>query len=288
MILLNLFLIVLFLTFPLLLWGYGSLYLSQNIWNRNRFIFGMIGWALAVAVIILFGKSQVAESNLLTIVSFLIMFGSIWSIAWWATKSWSPFIWWFLRKALLLHILIFCFVVISGVFIADIFPRSNSLLVLLTSIGGFLLAASIEEWVKHVSTLGLTSKEFRFTRRDFLLFTFFVTLGFSTIENAIYLFWNIDVSPWSILLIGISRILFSLTIHIFAASICVMLWWKALSYKIFSYKYTFFFLMGYIGATVVHGVYNLLLDRSYIFPLFVLTGVGYFSFTQWLNLDERE
>lgn len=287
MLLLNLFLIALFLTFPLLLWGYGSLYLSQNIWNRNRFIFGMIGWAIAVAVIILFGKSQVAESNLLTIISFLIMFGSIWSIAWWATKRGSPFIRWFLRKVLLLHSLIFCFVCIAGVLIEDIFPHSNSLLVLLTSIWGFLLAASIEEWVKHVSTLGLTSKEFRFTRRDFLLFTFFVTLGFSTIENAIYLFWNIDLSPWSILLIGISRILFSLTIHIFAASICIMLWWKALSYKIFSYKYIFFFLMGYVGATVVHGVYNLLLDRSYIFPLFVLTGVGYFSFTQWLNLDER-
>ena len=287
MLLLNLFLIALFLTFPLLLWGYGTLYLSQNIWNRNRFIFGMIGWAIAVAVIILFGKFKVSESNLLTIISFLIMFGSIWSIAWWATKSGSPFIWWFLRKVLLLHSLIFIFVCIAGVLIEDIFPHSNSLLVLLTSIWGFLLAASIEEWVKHISTLGLTSKEFRFTRRDFLLFTFFVTLGFSTIENAIYLFWKIDSSPWSILLIGISRILFSLTIHVFAASICVMLWWKALSYKIFSYKYVLFFLLGYIAATVVHGLYNFLLVHSYIFPLFVLTGVGYFSFTQWLNLDER-
>ncbi|MBP9811959.1 PrsW family intramembrane metalloprotease [Candidatus Gracilibacteria bacterium] len=287
MLLLNLFLIALFLTFPLLLWGYGTLYLSQNIWNRNRFIFGMIGGAIAVAVIILFGKFKVSESNLLTIISFLIMFGSIGSIAWWATKSGSPFIGGFLRKVLLLHSLIFVFVCIAGVLIEDIFPHSNSLLVLLTSIGGFLLAASIEEGVKHISTLGLTSKEFRFTRRDFLLFTFFVTLGFSTIENAIYLFGKIDSSPWSILLIGISRILFSLTIHVFAASICVMLWWKALSYKIFSYKYVLFFLLGYIAATVVHGLYNFLLVHSYIFPLFVLTGVGYFSFTQWLNLDER-
>jgi hypothetical protein len=90
------------------------------------------------------------------------------------------------------------------------------------------------------------------------------------------------------LFIGISRILFSLTIHVFAASICVMMWWKALSYKMYSYKYIFLFVLGYMIATIIHGAYNILLDRSYIFPLIVLTWVWYFSFSQWMIAHEWE
>ena len=288
MIFFDLLLIFIILSFPLLLWGYGTLYLSQNIWNRNRFLFGMLGWAIAVFVIAIFGKSSVSGSSFLKIGSFILIFSVIGMIAWWATKRGSPFIRWFLRKALFLHSMIFCSVFAWTLLLKWVIPTSNSFLIFLTSIWRFLLAASIEEWVKHVSTLWLTAKEFRFTRRDFLIFTFFVTLWFSTVESAIYLFSHIDSWPWWILFIGISRILFSLTIHVFAASICVMMWWKALSYKMYSYKYIFLFVLGYMIATIIHGAYNILLDRSYIFPLIVLTWVWYFSFSQWMIAHEWE
>lgn len=282
----SLFLIALFLSFPLLLWGYGMIYLSENIWNRNRFIFGMVWWALAVSIILFFGKAWVFGSSLMKILSFFLIFLVLGTIVWWVTRNGSPFIRWFLRKTLLLHSIIFCGVFAWALLLKSILPISFSLLAFLMWIGSFLLAASIEEWVKHISTLWLTAKEFRFTRRDFLIFTFFVTLWFSTFENAIYLFGQIHNWPGAVFLTGISRILFSLTIHVFAAAICVMMWWKALSYKFFSAKYILFFLLGYIGATLVHGTFNVLLDRSYIVPLFVLTGVWYFSFTQWLSLDD--
>jgi hypothetical protein len=53
---LSLLVIALFSMFPLLLWGYGTIYLSENVWNRARFIFGLGGGAIAVLVISLFQK----------------------------------------------------------------------------------------------------------------------------------------------------------------------------------------------------------------------------------------
>ncbi|GAB0174527.1 MAG: hypothetical protein HHAS10_04060 [Candidatus Altimarinota bacterium] len=287
MIIIKLFLILLFLSFPILLWGYGTLYLSKNVWNKNRFLFGMLGGSIAVAIISFFGKESISGGNTLQIISFVGIFFIIGVLVWWATRKGSPFIRGFLRKAILLHSGIFCFIFIISILLSNFFEVSHSLMVLLSGVGSVLIAASLEEGVKHISTLGLTAKEFRFTRRDFLLFTFFVTLGFATSENAIYLFQNMNLSVWSIAFIGISRILFSLTLHVFAASICVMMWWKALSYKFMSFEYILLFLAGYITAILIHGTFNIFLERSYVLPLVLLTGFGYFSFTQWI-LDENE
>lgn len=287
MVIVKIFLILIFLSFPLLLWGYWTLYLSKNIWNRNRFLFGMLWGTIAVWVISLFGRASISGKNMVQLLSFVGIFLIIWSVTWWATRKWSPFIRWFLRRAVLLHTSIFCIIFFLSLTLSHYLKISHSLMILLSGIWSILIAASIEEWVKHISTLGLTAKEFRFTRRDFLLFTFFVTLWFATSENAIYLFQKIDLSIWSILFIGVSRILFSLTLHVFAASICVMMWWKALSYKLFSPEYIALFLSWYLCAILIHGVFNIFLERSYILPLILLTGFWYFSFTQWIFDDEK-
>lgn len=283
MIVLEILLILIFLSFPFLLWWYGMTFLSENIWNRQRFISGLIGGSLAVGVIAIFGKLWFSSSSMGKISLFLLLFLVVGVFVWWITSSGSPFIRWFLRRALLIHSALFCCVFCLVLFLWKVLPVSGWVLIILSSLGGFLFAASIEEWVKHLSTIGLTSKEFRFTRRDFLLFTFFVTLWFSTFETALYLFKEMENGLIAIFLVWISRILFSLTIHVFAASICVMMWWKALTYSFFSYKYILFFVLWYASATLIHGLYNLLLDRNYIIPIIVLTGVGYFSITQWMD-----
>jgi protease PrsW len=133
-----------------------------------------------------------------------------------------------------------------------------------------------------VSSLGLTSREFRFTRRDFLLFTFFITLGFVTLENIIYMIQEIERGALQVFFTGMSRLLFSLPLHVFAASVCVMMWWKALSYRFFSWQYIGYFSLGYIIATLIHGAYNTFLASGYIAPVIVLVALGYIAFTQWI------
>ncbi len=281
MIIFSLFIILLFTLFPLILWWYGTTYLSEHLWNRNRFLFWMITWSLSVLIIFMFWNIA-ALWVLWMIASFCILFLILWGITWWITRKGSPFIRWFLRKVIVLHSILFSIVFLLGILGNSIFSLWAWFIGILSGIGTFLIAASIEEWVKHVSTLGLTSREFRFSRRDFLLFTFFVTLGFVTLENAIYMFSVIWKWPWDVFVVGITRILFSLPIHVFSAAICVVMWWEALSFRFFSFRYIALFLLWYVGATFIHWMFNVFVNEPYIIPVFVLTGVWYFSFTQWI------
>jgi hypothetical protein len=81
---------------------------------------------------------------------------------------------------------------------------------------------------------------------------------------------------------GIYRLLFALPLHIFAASICVMFWWKALSYRFLSWQYIGFFITGFILASGVHSLYNTLAEKNNFILLLFLTAIAYFSFTRWL------
>lgn len=281
---LSFIIISIFSLFPLVIWGYGTTFLSEHVWNRGRFLFGMVWGALSVILISLFSGSF-AKSIELKVWAFLFLFWLLGTFVWWLTKKGSPYIWGFLRRTLLLHSIVFCIIFIAYITIQQLLSISGGFFAVLFWLWSFLIAASVEEWVKHISTLWLTSREFRFSRRDFLLFTFFITLGFVTLENSIYMYSSINLWPGKVFLVWLTRLLFSLPLHVFAAAICVMMWWKALSYKLFSPQYILLFVAWYVSAVLVHGSYNLFIDRSYLIPLFVLTGVGYFSFTQWLLSD---
>ena len=133
--------------------------------------------------------------------------------------------------------------------------------------------------MKHVSSVGLTAKDFRFSRIDFLLFTFFVTL--------LYLIEAAKTSSLTVLMTGVYRVFFALPLHVFAASICVLCWWKALSYGVFSWRYILLFITGYIGAALVHSLYNYLIDiRSFTF-LLVFAALAYMVFTQSILPEEE-
>lgn len=193
----------------------------------------------------------------------------------------------FLRKTALLHAGLFLILYIlleSGIFF--LLPRGMNLLPLVGSISGFLFAAAIEESTKHLSSVGLTAKEFRFSRKDLLIFIFFISLGFVCIENLLYLVRAFPLGIYPLIVTGVSRSLFGLLAHLFSASICVMFWWKALSYGVFSLKYILIFLTGFILASISHITFNLLVSIAPLWSVLVYAFIAYFAFTQWLILDE--
>lgn len=112
-------------------------------------------------------------------------------------------------------------------------------------------AAFFEETAKHLTTVGLLSRDFRFSLRDLSFFTFFIVLGFVFFENIFYIFQE-GISPLAV----VFRSFFVLSVHLFAAMICTFFWWKALSYSFFSFRYLFYFFLGFLLATGVHAFYN--------------------------------
>lgn len=279
--------IVVFSTFPLLFWAYGDIFLRDHAWNRLRFFGGLFGWALSVGIIMMF-ETYFSWNNLAILGGLIWVLWLLSVIMLYAIKNGSPYIRWFLYQILWLHFALLV-VMIGFWFFGRYMTVSTSIPFLsLGWIVGFFISAYLEEGVKHISSIGLSSRDFRFSRRDLLLFTFFITLGFVMLENILYLIRAYDEGWKNIVFTGLYRLFFALPLHVFAASICVMLWWRALSYRLFSLRYILYFISGFIIATLVHTLYNHLIDGGYFFPLIILTGVGYMAFTQWIIGEEED
>ncbi len=276
---------IFFCLIPLLLWGYGNIYLSSHVWNRARFFAGIAGGVISV-ICIAFFKEWLLGTWYRQIGAVIGVFIVLWTLTAWAIMYGSPYIRGFLRRTLFFHIALFSLVLYIWGWVRAYIPMTPGALTFFAGISGFFIAACLEEWVKHVSSLWLTAKNFRFSRTDFLLFTFFVTLGFVTAENILYLKEAYHSGILSVMMTGVYRLFFALPLHVFAASICVMFWWKALSYKFLSVQYVFLFTCGFLIATIIHTLYNFLISKSSIFFLLLIVGIGYLAFTQWILLGE--
>lgn len=277
---------VLFAFFPIFLWGYGMNMLSRHEWNRERFFYGMIGGGLSVGVIY-FLQDFLEGSLLLRIFALWVILALLLGFVWIASGRWSPYVKVFLRKIAFLHAGIFLILYIILEIGIGFLPDSlTNTLPMVAGISSFLFAASLEESLKHLSSVGLTAKQFRFSRRDLLIFGFFITLGFVFLENILYLAKVYPLGLGNIFLTGITRSIFSLLSHLFAASICVMMWWKALSYGVFSFRYILTFLIGFLLASFAHLFFNELVASWNMIFVVIFSLVAYFSFTQWLVLDE--
>lgn len=147
---------------------------------------------------------------------------------------------------------------------------------------GIIFAATLEEGVKHISSIGLTAREFRFSRRELLIFSFFITLGFVFCENLLYFVLALHSSPGTLIAIGFSRSIFSLLAHLLSASICVLFWWKALSYGVFSLRYSIIFILGFIGAVTAHALFNTLIQSNNLLGVILFGGVSYIAWTKWM------
>lgn len=284
MTLLSIILIIAFWLLPVYLWWYGVSLLSSHEWNRIRFFYGLLGGWLSVGIIYMLWLFLRTDS-LMRLYALLGVIGLLLVFVWIATLRGSAYVRVFLRKLAFLHagIFIILYLLIEGM--THLSPHMTEtwyLYPLVSGLVGYMFAWALEEWVKHLSTVWLTAKEFRFSRRDLLVFWFFITLWFVMVENLLYL---IQAYRWGVLAIfstGITRSVFSLLAHLFAASICIIFWWKALSYGVFSWKYIFFFVSGFLLASIVHTLYNTMISLYGILPGAIVAVIAYIFFTQWL------
>lgn len=82
---------------------------------------------------------------------------------------------------------------------------------------------------------------------------------------------------------GFSRSIFSLLAHFFAASICVVWWWKALSYRAFSWQYIGLFFVGFASAVLAHTFFNFLIEANSLLGVVVFSAVAYVMTTKWMQ-----
>lgn len=262
---------------PVYLWGYGASRLLDTPWNRRRFILGIIIGGFSVGIVWLF--SYVTSIQHIYILFGSILFVGLLSLIVFLMIHWgSIFARGVLQKVATTHIITILMLLIL-VSVGSVYIPWSIILILSTF--PLLISSLVEEWSKHLMSIGLMSQDFRFSRSDIILFTIFVVLGFIFIENILYLIqWNFSLSTW------IFRSFFSLSAHLISSILCAYAWWKALSYEPFSWQYIGIFTTGFILAVMVHLIYNTILTQGSILGLCIYMIVGYIVTTQWILIEK--
>ncbi|MBP9780041.1 PrsW family intramembrane metalloprotease [Candidatus Gracilibacteria bacterium] len=256
--------------FPVYLWGYGTTLVLGYGWQRMRFLMGIIVGSISV-MIMFFLEKYAHSSNMLLTAGFILvgLLCSLYVGIRILTYYGSPFARVFLRRIALGHIILIFLVTLGLLFFASIFP-SMTLFVGLSF--AFLTTSLFEEASKHLVSIGLAGQDFKFSKSDILTFTLFSVLGFVFCENIFYLFYDeATLGQW------LYRSLFTLVAHIVASSLCAYYWWKALSYELFSVKYIGYFVLGFLLASGLHTLYNLLLQENAFLGLISYIIIGYMT-----------
>lgn len=252
--------------FPVYLWGYGVSYLINEPWNRRRFLIGIWLWALSVALIL--ALAHIPTQYLIWgILGFFVLFSSI--IAY-VIHRWQKY-----ARLLLWQVIRVNVIIISSLFlIIALVSKYTNIPMIAISLMPLIIGSFFEESSKHLASIWLMSQDFRFSRRDIVIFTFFVVLGFVFAENIIYFFSDISLGTW------IFRSILTIGAHLFASMIASIVWWKALSHEPKSRWYIMIFSIGFIVAILVHVGYNFILQQWSIVGLLVYMLLAYIVLAQ--------
>lgn len=263
---------------PVYLWGYGISYLLDTPWNRRRFLMGMVIGSLSVGWVWLFSHIEIDNYKNIFL-SSIIFIGVIFIFIFFLIQQGSSIARWLLKKFTIINSIIIVAVFIGSIMIA------NSLewwYILMIAIIPFLLSALIEESSKHLMSIGLMSQDFRFSRSDIIIFTFFVVLGFVFVENLLYLVQviqgKLSLTTW------IFRSFFTLIAHLISAIICAYAWWRALSYEPFSYQYIIIFTFWFTLAVMAHLGYNMAMNAGHIIGIYIYMLIGYILITKGIMI----
>ncbi len=256
---------------PIYLWAFAvTIFDGENMLNRVRFWIGMASGAISVTLVYLI--THFLDKNIFVFLFVpLAFFVLLYVFVLILIAFGNEFAKGFLRKIVTIHsvwilVLLFLTTLISYLF-------SDSVL-FATLVFPVFFAAFFEETTKHLSTVGLLAKDFRFSHRQLSFFTFFVVLGFVFFENIFYVFeggYSIGITLY--------RSIFTFSAHLFAALICTFFWWKALSEKFFSIRYLVYFFAGFLLAIVSHTLYNIFLSSGNIFIIFPYMVATFWLFT---------
>lgn len=147
----------------------------------------------------------------------------------------------------------------------------------------FIVAASIEEGLKASILIPLLNNEKNFNEKlDGIVYSVFLSLGFATIENIIYIFfedYNIAFS------VGIIRGLISIPAHI--------MYGITMGYYISKYKFTNkkikkreYLIMSFLMPIILHGLFDFILTIEYRWVIGIL--IVYIIFLWKINMDKLD
>jgi RsiW-degrading membrane proteinase PrsW (M82 family) len=143
----------------------------------------------------------------------------------------------------------------------------------------YLIVAFIEEAAKHFNFLQ-SSVLYIKSVRDWVLYAIFVALGFSFIENLLYL-WNYYSVYWTsfeLLKLYFFRSTFSIVVHILSSSVIAYYFSKALILyrdKDLSFSYLKIFCFGLIVSIFLHLFFDVALSLGFMFIIFIYFVWGY-------------
>lgn len=247
--------------FPIVIWAYTFSYIDDNPLNKKRFLVGVLWWALSVVPILYMDKIlEFLNFKYLNIFYFVSQIKWLFtSFEFWLSMSlflfvivlFSFLLWWFVLKfkeiikiylknllVFLIFIVFLSFVIflLNIVFTKFDFAISESITfgnVVFNSfkliIFYYIIVAFIEESSKHFNFLQ-SSVLYIKSVKEGVLYAIFVALGFSLIENMLYLYnyYSAYWVNWELLNIYFFRSVFSVIVHILSSSVVAYYFSKAL------------------------------------------------------------
>ncbi len=297
--------------FPIVIWAYIFSYIDDNPINKRRFFVGVVWWALSVVPILYMDKIlEFLNFKYLNIFYFVSQIKWLFSsFEFWLSLSlflliivgFSFLLWWFvskikeISKIYLKNILVFLvfiailsfiifllnlvfskfdFAISGGVVFGDVIFNSFKLIVFY-----YLLVAFIEEASKHFNFLQSSVLQIK-SIKDGVLYAIFVALGFSLIENMLYLY-NFYMLKWltgELVSIYFFRSAFSVIVHILSSSVVAYYFSRALLlYKDhdLSFSYLKIFSFWLVVSILLHLFFDVAVTMWFTFVMFIYFIWGY-------------
>ncbi len=298
-------LLALFSFFPIVIWAYIFSYIDDNPLNKKRFIVWIIGGWLSV-IPILYMDNLLSLFDLKYLNSFYYISQVKWffsSLEFWFSLSlflfliilFSFLLWSFIHKfknilkiyfrnllvflffILLLSLFVFFFNFLfswidfsikNHVVFQDVIFNSFKLIIFY-----YLIVAFIEESSKHFNFLQSSVLEIN-SVKTWVLYAIFVALGFSLIENILYLY-NYYILYWvnsDLLSIYFYRSIFSVIVHVLSSSIVAYYFSRALILyreRDLSFSYFKIFSFWLLLSIFLHLVFDIALTLGFSFIMFL-------------------
>lgn len=297
--------------FPIVIWAYTFSYIDDNPLNKKRFLVGVLWWALSVVPILYMDKIlEFLNFKYLNIFYFVSQIKWLFtSFEFWFSMSlflfvivlFSFLLWWFVLKfkeiikiylknllVFLIFIVFLSFVIflLNIIFTKFDFAISESITfgnIIFNSfkliIFYYIIVAFIEESSKHFNFLQ-SSVLYIKSVKEGVLYAIFVALGFSLIENMLYLYnyYSTYWVNWELLNIYFFRSIFSVIVHILSSSVVAYYFSKALllyRQKDLSLSYLKIFSFWLLISILLHLFFDVALTLWFSIVMFLYFIWGY-------------
>jgi RsiW-degrading membrane proteinase PrsW (M82 family) len=303
--------LVLISFFPIVIWAYIFSYIDDNPLNKKRFFVGVIWGALSVVPILYMDKIlEVLNFKYLNIFYFVSQIKwFLTSLEFWLSMSLFLFIivlfsfllWWFAHKFReifkiyvknILVFLVFIWLLTVAIFLLNILFSKVDFIISESIVFGdivfnslrliifyYLLVAFIEESSKHFNFLQSSALSIK-SIKDWVLYAIFVALGFSMIENMLYLY-NFYIVKWltgELIQVYFFRSAFSVIVHILSSSVVAYYFSKALLLyrdKDLSLPYLKIFSFWLFISILLHLFFDVALTLGFSLVMFIYFIWGY-------------